>query len=320
MSKKTKIWLVTAFSLTLIGCIIFAGVMTLLKWDFTKLSTEKLETNNYEISGNYKDISITTDTADVTFEICNETKTSVKCFEPKNIKHLVSVKDGTLMIKVIDNRKWYEYIGIFSGSPKITVYIPQGEYGALKLCGSTGDVKIPKNLKFENIDISQSTGNVTNFASATKSINIKTSTGDILTQNIFANSLKLSVSTGKITAYNISGSDTFEFNVSTGKTQITDIKCKNLISSGNTGNITMKNVIATEKFSVKRTTGKVRFENCDASEIFMETDTGNVIGSLLSDKVFITNTDTGNINVPKTTIGGKCEITTDTGDIKITVN
>jgi len=40
---------------------------------------------------------------------------------------------------------------------------------------------------------------------------------------------------------------------------------------------------------------------------------------LLTDKVFITKTDTGSINVPDSITGGRCEIKTDTGDIKITV-
>ena len=53
--------------------------------------------------------------------------------------------------------------------------------------------------------------------------------------------------------------------------------------------------------------------------MFVETDTGDVTGSLLSDKVFITKSDTGSIDVPKTVTGGKCEITTDTGDIKIEI-
>ena len=79
----------------------------------------------------------------------------------------------------------------------------------------------------------------------------------------------------------------------------------------------MKNVIATEKFSIKRSTGDVKFDSCDAAEIFVETDTGDVNGSLLTNKVFITKTDTGRINVPNSITGGKCEIITNTGDIKI---
>ena len=52
----------------------------------------------------------------------------------------------------------------------------------------------------------------------------------------------------------------------------------------------------------------------------MITDTGDVRGSLLSEKVFIVNTDTGRKEVPDTITGGRCEITTDTGDVKITID
>ena len=67
MRTRTKIWLIIATSLVLIGCIIFSGVMTMLKWDFTKLSTSKYDTNNYEITENFNNISIITSTADILF-------------------------------------------------------------------------------------------------------------------------------------------------------------------------------------------------------------------------------------------------------------
>lgn len=81
----------------------------------------------------------------------------------------------------------------------------------------------------------------------------------------------------------------------------------------------MKNVNAAEKFSIQRTTGDVKFDGCDASEIDVKTNTGDVAGSLLSDKVFIAASDTGHVDVPQTVIGGKCEITTSTGDIRISI-
>ena len=74
-----------------------------------------------------------------------------------------------------------------------------------------------------------------------------------------------------------------------------------------------------EKFSVTRTTGYVKLDGCDASEIVIKTDTGDVTGTLLTEKVFIAHTDTGRVKVPNTTSGGRCEITTDTGNIKITI-
>ena len=81
----------------------------------------------------------------------------------------------------------------------------------------------------------------------------------------------------------------------------------------------MENVIAAEKIAIDRDTGDIRFTDCDAAEIFVETDTGDVTGSLLSEKVFIAESDTGKVDVPKSATGGRCEIETDTGNIRITV-
>ena len=108
--------------------------------------------------------------------------------------------------------------------------------------------------------------------------------------------------------------------VSTGKTRLNGVNCRSLVSIGGTGDIFLESVIATEKLDIKRSTGDVSFKDSDANAIFVKTSTGDVCGSLLSDKVYITNTSTGNINVPNSTSGGRCEITTSTGDIKITVN
>ena len=296
MSKRTKIWLIIAISLVLTGAIIFTGVMTLLNFDFLKLSTAKYETNNYEISEKYKNVSIVTDTADIDFIPSEDSKTTVICYEQDKVKHSVSVNGETLEIKLVDTRKWYDHIGISFGSQKIKVCIPEGDYGLLSVKGSTGDVNLAKEFSFEGVDV-----------------NI--STGDIYVQNITAGDIKLRVSTGEITAQAIICTGDLNIKVSTGKSSITNASCKNFTSSGNTGDITLKDVTIKEKLSIKRSTGDVNFESCDAGEIFIETDTGDVRGNLLSEKVFMVNTDTGRIDVPKTTTGGRCEVATDTGDI-----
>lgn len=317
MRTRTKVWLIIAASLVLIGCIIFGGVMSMLKWDFAKLSTSKYESNDYEIREDYKHISIITNTADIVFVPSESPMTWVSCYEQKSNMHSVSVKDGTLEIDIVDTRKWYEYIGINFGTPKITVCIPQGEYGKLSIKSSTGDVEIPEGFKFESIDISESTGNVTNYASALEGVKIKTTTGNICVEKASAGAIDLSVSTGKVTVSGVTCDGEVTVGVSTGKVMLSDTQCKSVISSGSTGDIILSNVIATERFSIERSTGDVRFDGCDAADLFVKTDTGDVSGSLLTDKVFIAKTDTGDVDVPKTATGGRCEITTDTGDIEI---
>lgn len=319
MRKTTKIWLVIAASLVFVGLIMFAAVMSEYKWDFSKLSTGKYETNTYEISEEFSNLSMNTDTADIIFALSDDGKCRVECYEEEKAKHSVAVQENTLVIKMIDEKSWYDYIGINFGSPKITVYLPKAEYTSLFINGSTGDIEIPKNFKFEGVDISLSTGDVNFFVSASKLIKIKASTGNICVENTSAGTLDLSASTGRITVSNVICGGDANINVSTGRTNLNNIECKNLTSSGDTGDISLNNVIAAEKFSIKRSTGDVRFGGSDAAEILVETDTGDVTGTFLSEKTFFVETDTGSVDVPESITGGRCEITTDTGDIELDI-
>ena len=318
MDKKTVTWLVIATFLLLIGCVIFGGVMMSLHWDFSKLSTVQYETNEYNITDPFRSISVTTDTADIVL-VPSET-VSVICTEQTNAKHSVSVKDGILQIEIVDQRKWYERIGINFGTAKIIVYIPQDQYETLTIKGSTGKVNIPEGYGFTMLDIHQSTGDVTCQASVAETLKIKTSTGSIHVENVHTGRLELSVTTGNIITTNVRCSGDMQVSVSTGKTSLTNVTCKNLTTNGNTGDIVLKNVVAEEKLTIKRTTGYVKFEGCDAAAIQVQTDTGDVTGTLLSEMVFLCETDTGRVDVPKTTAGGLCEITTDTGDIRLKIS
>lgn len=320
MKKATKIWLIVAASLVLAGCIIFIGVMSALKWDFTKLSTGKYETNIYEINETFNNISITADTSNITFALSDDGKCKVECYEEKDTTHSVSVENNALVIKSKEHKAWYEYIGFNFISPKITVYLPKTEYNSLSINESTGNVEISNVFSFENADISLTTGNTKFSASASQTIKIKSTTGNIRVENTSADSLDLSVTTGNITVSGANCKNTITVNVSTGNSNLTDISCKDVISSGSTGNINLNNVIAVNKISIKRSTGNVKFNGSDSNEISVKTSTGNVTGSLLTGKKFTTETSTGNINVPDSTSGGTFEIKTSTGNIKITTD
>ena len=319
MKKATKIWLITAAVLVVAGIIIFGGAMTMIKWDFLRLSTVKYETNSYDISEAFEDISIKGDVADITFLPSEDGKTSVECIEREKVKHSVSVKDGVLVIESVDERKWYEHIEIISADMSITLRIPQGEYGRLSIDSSTGDITVPKEHSFKSMDISQSTGDITSHASVSESLSIKVTTGDIRIENISAGSLELSVSTGEITASGVDCDGDVKLSTTTGKNCLTDVRCKSLTSDGDTGDLIMKNVVVSEKISVKRSTGDVTLDSSDAAELYIRTTTGDVKGTLLTEKIFIADTDTGRKDVPNTLSGGKCDVTTDTGDIKFSI-
>lgn len=318
MTRKTKIWMITASALILVGCILFGGVMTMLKWDFKKLSTATYETNRYEINENYENISISVNTANITFVPSADGKTTVECYEQEKFKHSAKVENGTLEIKNAEaKKKWYDHIGISFQTTKITVYLPAEEYGNLSLQSSTGNTEIPNDFRFQNIDISSTTGKVENNASASESIKIKTSTGKILMEGVKANSLALSVSTGDIKISDSVFEKDIQLKVGTGDTKLTDVFCANLSAEGTTGDLLLQNVIASENFSIRCSTGDITFESCDANEIFVKTTTGRIIGTIRTDKTFVTHSSSGSVRVPDNGNGGRCELITSTGSIKI---
>lgn len=299
MSKKTKIWLIVAASLVLAGGLIFGGAMTMLNWDFSKLSTSKLTETTHTITEEFSGISITTKTADITFLPTEEENATVVCRKFEKETYAVTVRDGSLVIALEQPRKWYDYIGIHFGTTSITVYLPETHYASLVVSSNTGDITLPKAFSFERVDIGLNTGDVKVFAATSDSLKLKTTTGKIQVENVTAGAVELSVNTGH--------------------TYLTNIKCQTLTSRGDTGDLAMQNVIVAEKLTIRRDTGDVELDGCDAGEIFIETDTGDVTGTLLSGKIFFAQTDTGKVDVPKSVTGGKCEIETDTGDIKITI-
>ena len=320
MSKAIKIWLIVAGALVMAGALMFVSVMSTMEWNFMRLSTEKYETNKHEISENFENISIQTDTSDIVFLLSSDEKCRVECYESKKEKHSVDVIDGVLHITSVNEKQWYDYVHIgFGSGPKLKIYLPKSEYEELYVKASTGDVELSEGLAFKSIDISLSTGDVKCNASAKNELKIKVASGDVLVENISAGSIDLRTSTGDIKATNTDCDGDVTIAVSTGDFILSNVECKNLISTGTTGDAVLSNVIAIEKIDIKRGTGDISFDSCDAAEIVVNTTTGDVKGSLLSDKVFITDTDTGRVDVPETITGGKCKITTDTGDIKISI-
>ncbi|MBO5870156.1 MAG: DUF4097 family beta strand repeat protein [Clostridia bacterium] len=284
MSKTTKVWLISATLLMVVGLTMVGSVLLINGLDIKKMDSSNYETNIYEIDDEFNNLTLNTDTADIAFALSEDGKCRVECYERVKQKHSVAVTGNSLVINVVDEREIYDYIGINLGTPKITICLPRNEYASLTIDEDTGDVGIPKDFRFENVKITLGTGDVFFGASASKSVKIRTSTGHIRLSNVSADILELSTSTGTVTVNNATCDNDVKITVSTGKSYVYNVKCRNFESTGSTGEITLKNVIANQKIEIVRSTGDVEFKRCDADEVYIKTGTGDVEGIFLTEK------------------------------------
>lgn len=321
MSKAAKVWLILAAVFVILGTVMFTVSMSAANWNFTGFGTQKFVTETYEITeefGDFGKISIQAVTADITVRPSTDGKCRVATRLGKNVNLSVKVQSGSLIINAADTGKWYEHIGISLDDEYIILYLPAGSYDTINIESITGDTEIFSGIGFNDIGVTVKTGDVTNHASATGTVMLKTTTGEIEAENISSAFLDVSATIGHIEVSGFSGGD-IRADVTTGKTKLSDIKCKSLRSKGSTGEIEMEHVVASEIISIERSTGDVELDDCDAGELYIKTSTGNISGSLLSDKIFVASSSTGNVRVPGTVTGGKCELITGTGNIRIEI-
>ena len=300
MSRTAKIWLIIAGICVILGPALIIGA-TAAAGGGNLFNAQKYETVTHEIGSTFDQIAVDTDITDVTIATANEKQCRVECSEPEKMKHTAEVENGTLVIRSSDSRQWYEHLFSFaSHSPKVVIYLPQSAYASLQIDTHTGDVTIPSGFTFDTLTVNNNTGDVECSASVTKTLTVKEDTGDISLSCPNAGELDITASTGDI--------------------DVTSAKVKGTVSvKSSTGDITLTDTVAEKKFQIESCTGDVGFRGCDAADIKVKTSTGDVTGTLLSDKIFVTDTSTGDVKVPQTSSGGRCEISTSTGDILIQI-
>ena len=132
--------------------------------------------------------------------------------------------------------------------------------------------------------------------------------------------ISISSNTGSVDISSIVCNGAIDVQINTGNINLDNVFCQVFSSKGNTGCISLNKLTATESILIKRRTGNVSLNNSHAPEIFVKTNTGKVCGRLLSNIIFIVRTNTGKIETPPIpigeSIGGRCEIKTNTGHIK----
>ena len=337
--KKNIVTIVVAFCLIIAGVALAGAALVAVDFDFGGFSNVNYERNSYVIEGDIGKISVIAQDHNVIILPSENSICKIEVDESEDFKLGYRFEDKHLVIKMTDDRKWYDHISFFSAEADLVLYLPAGEYDRLSVETDTGDVKVSEEFSFTFVLASAGTGDIEFLAKTHKELSLSCSTGDITVRDVEPEDLRASVSTGNIVVENIKASDKISLSCNTGKIEVHGSEAKNIECWGSTGDILLKYVtveaqvnvrrstgdvtltsVLADSFVIKTSTGDVKLNLSDAEEINIETDTGRVEGSLLSEKIFKCESSSGSIKVPETHSGGVCKIKTSTGNIHITVS
>ena len=172
-----KGFIIAAIVLISVGILLFTGALIAADFDYSKLGGTKNVTNTYALEGEFDNIDISVDEADVIFKPVDEGGARAVCVEREKVRHTVEVENGTLRIRAVDRRNPFDHLSFFSKSLSITVYLPRNDFDNISIRTATGDVR------FDSLTANE--------------IKLKTSTGDIRVSSVdCAGTVSATVSTG----------------------------------------------------------------------------------------------------------------------------
>jgi len=305
-----------------VAMIITGGVILTLGLSFAGEPEQesKLIQQDITVPGTFDSILIDTQDCNVRFAMFSgRDDCMVQIREYERANHSVVVEDGTLKIKMMDERKWTDHISIFnvfgqSESMEMTVYLPAAEYESLQVRTDTGDITVGQEPVFREVLLRSNTGDIACVGISGDLLECMTSTGDITVQNSVPNMMKLQSNTGDFKVSVVAG-DEIHMTTNTGEVNAQNVNARIFTCSTDTGDVELEKILAEDYLQIFTDTGDVEIDGSDAGTVNIETDTGDVEGNFLTSKWFQAHSDTGNVTVPHTREGGECRIESNTGDI-----
>ncbi len=296
-----------------------------------------LESKTYSVSEPFTALEIHAIDGDVRLLPSGDGKCRVECMENEEQTHRVEVRGGTLYVE----RQLRNRVGVtFSPIERdyIRIYLPESDYEKLILETGSGDVECPAEFSFGEASVSTSSGDIA-FRSGVEgaltvsatsgeveiegvspaSLSVSAASGSIRLKGVDAGDLSLSATSGDLTLENAALSGEMRLSTGSGDQRLENVSCASLALESSSGTKYLTDVLVSGELKSDSTSGDLTLLRCDAASLDLRTTSGEVRGSLRTEKIFFTDTSSGSVKVPQSMSGGKCEIHTVSGDIKLTV-
>ena len=311
MSKVTKVILITAGALILVGLIVSAIGIVILR--------NSVKKNDKKVVYEHKEEVITEDFTDLNLSEISETieikpsedgQVRIDYYDAEKYIHKIEVKNNTLELYVKtyeDNAPWWERFsfhfdieGLVTAGEEhpTTIYLPEDSYGSLTISTVSGEVIVPENYSFEGMSVSTTSGDVVAECIATGTVSFDTTSGNIAAANINATSLDASSTSGELS--------------------FTDTKVSGGVNINSvSGTVTLKDV-KSDDLEVNTVSGEIYLTALDTETASLTTTSGDISGTIAGDHEYEVDTTSGDIDLPSSIKGESLiEIDTVSGDVSL---
>ena len=274
MKKTTKIVLLAATAVTVLGILLAGGILFFVQADLTKLSSDTYVEKVYKIDQNFEHISINLRDADITFALSQDGKCRVESKETEQYGLLVTVEKNTLTIK-LDKDQAPPFFAMSFLETELTVYLPKCQYESIHLEQDTGDITMPTDFCFTEAQIDTSTGDIRWSGVVTSRLELETTTGDVYLTNAQCGNVEIEVTTGDVTVTDTVAGE-FSLELTTGDVILERFDAAGISVENTTGDITC-NLLSGKMFVAETLTGDVNVPvSTEGVPCYLYTTTGHI--------------------------------------------
>lgn len=193
--------------------------------------------------------------------------------------------------------------------------------GSTQVKATSGSVNID-GMHTGEFTVSTSSGDVQLASIAAKNLHASAISGGISISSCEAEqNVSVETTSGDLTLADINAGGVLTFAVTSAQVDLANTTGRGLVGNASSGDICLRNVRVGGQLSLESTSGLIRLDGSDAGSLLISSSSGDVSGSLLTPKFFVIRTTSGEVNVTESDRdGGRCEITTSSGDIQIRIH
>ncbi|HCW25178.1 MAG TPA: hypothetical protein DGE19_03985 [Coprococcus sp.] len=308
MHLKVAKWIMRAIVVLVVGVmltavIISAGLgrqarMTMKEEKKAKAKSSYTE-KEMTITEKFRNINIqVADDMDVKLVESDDDKCHITYFDSPDVIHSVTVQDDALVMTCADNRIFGSDIG-FGDDPYVVVSIPEGEYGDISMTSKTGTLVSSVQISCGTFEVTEVNGGAYLSNITAENVNVVTDSGEVTMASVDADSVKVNGSSGDFSIMNVHGD--------------------NVIISAGKGLLEGYNIKAAKVGQFMTSSGDINVDACDGHMLWFATESGNVDISFLSEKRFLVNSKSGEVDIPESHMENenKCIVDTTSGDVQI---